>query len=248
MFINFKSVENIRDLGGIKTIDGHIIKPRLLLRSADLHNLTSDELSVLKEKYNLKVVVDFRSTKSSTLKKDKIDSSIEYHHIFALKELEKHSYTKDITCTPDEFFLNVYHSLAVKEEAINTYKKFLGFVLDCKSDAILYHCTSGKDRTGIATILLLYILGCSKETIYEEHFETNKFTRSQYEETISKIENLSEKEKDYYEAFYIAKKIYIDEYFRSIEEKYSSFPYFVKEILGIDEEKTKILRDRYLEK
>ena len=158
MFINFKSVENIRDLGGIKTIDGHIIKPRLLLRSADLHNLTSDELSVFKEKYNLKVVVDFRSTKSSTLKKDKIDSSVEYHHIFALKELEKHSYTKDITCTPDEFFLNVYHSLAVKEEAINTYKKFLGFVLDCKSGAILYHCTSGNGNCNYLTSIYSWLL------------------------------------------------------------------------------------------
>jgi protein-tyrosine phosphatase len=64
MFIPLNSVENIRDLGGIKTSDGKTIKYKKLLRSADLHRLTKDELVILKEQYDLKEVLDFRSTRS----------------------------------------------------------------------------------------------------------------------------------------------------------------------------------------
>ena len=104
MFLDFKSVENIRDLGGIKTRDGFIVKSHLLLRSADLHKLSKDELEILKKDYNLKVVIDFRSTNSSRVRKDLLDDSIIYHHTFVLKELENHSYHQDIKVTPDEFF------------------------------------------------------------------------------------------------------------------------------------------------
>ena len=39
-FLNFKTVKNIRDLGGIQTKDGSFIKYKCLLRSADLSNLS----------------------------------------------------------------------------------------------------------------------------------------------------------------------------------------------------------------
>ena len=43
--------------------------------------------------------------------------------------------------------------------------------------AILYHCTEGKDRTGMVTALLLLLLGVSREDIVEDYLYTNKRNR-----------------------------------------------------------------------
>jgi protein-tyrosine phosphatase len=42
---------------------------------------------------------------------------------------------------------------------------------------ILYHCTAGKDRTGITTALILTILKFDKETIYNEYLLSNNFRK-----------------------------------------------------------------------
>lgn len=247
MFIPLKSVENIRDLGGIKTDDGKTIKYKKLLRSADLHRLTKAELAILKEQYNLKTVLDFRSTRSSTIKKDLIDDSIEYHHILVLNELEKVSYVYGkISVSPDEFFKHIYRSLALEEKAIDTWRTFLDLVLKNNDGAILYHCTSGKDRTGIATILILYILGCSIETILTEHLRTNEYTKVQFEDYLKSHPNCSKEEYDYYEDLYIAKKEFLDEYIRVINEKYGSFDRYLKEALKIDDDSKRKFREKYL--
>jgi protein-tyrosine phosphatase len=248
MFIPLKSVENIRDLGGIKTMDGKVVKYKKLLRSADLHRLTKDELNILKKDYDLKTVLDFRSTKSSTIKRDLIDDSIEYHHILVLKELEKVSYIYGkINATPDDFFKHIYRSLALQEEAINTWRTFLDFVLKNKDGAVLYHCTSGKDRTGIATILILYILGCSNETILEEHMRTNEYTKNQFADYLKNHPNCTKDEYDFYEDLYIAKKDFLDEYIRVINEKYGNFDNYIRDALKINDETKRKFREKYLE-
>jgi protein-tyrosine phosphatase len=248
MFIPLNSVENIRDLGGIKTSDGKTIKYKKLLRSADLHRLTKDELVILKEQYDLKEVLDFRSTRSFVAKKDLLDESIEYHHILVLKELEKVSYIYGkINDTPDEFFKHIYRSLALQEEAIETWRKFFNYVLKNDDGAILYHCTSGKDRTGIATIILLYVLGCSKETIIEEHMRTNEYTKPQFDSYLKNHPNCTKSEYDYYEDLYVTKLMFLDEYFRVINNQYGSFDNYIKNALKISDADRVLLRKKYLE-
>lgn len=247
MFIGFNSVENIRDLGGIKTIDGHVIKSKLLLRSSALNQLSSNEFSRLKKEFKLKTVLDFRSTKSALNKKDEIDDSVNYEHIRVLDYLENHAYTEDIEVSPDEFFINIYRMLALSERSISAYQLFFTRVLNQKDGAILWHCTSGKDRTGIATVLLLSALGCDKKTIYDEHFLTNEITSPLLNKKMTEINKDDEDKIAYYEAYYIAKKKYIDEYYKALEGKYGSMDEYLKRAIGLSSESIFELKTRYLE-
>lgn len=248
MFLKFKTIDNIRDLGGIKTSDGHTIVLKRLLRSSDLHKLSKKELDILKDDYNLRVVIDFRSTKSTIVRKDLIDDTIKYYHKYTLKFLENNSYNHEITVDPDVFFLDVYRSLALKEEAIETYRKFFRIIIENSQGAILWHCTSGKDRTGIAAALLLRVLGCDMKTIYEQHFRTNEITLPILATKLKEIDPNDAKLRKYYEAYYITKKEYIDEYFRAVESKYNSLDEYIKNQLTISDYDKQILRDRYLVK
>ncbi|MFA5481040.1 MAG: tyrosine-protein phosphatase [Bacilli bacterium] len=246
MFLHFNTIEVIQDLGGIKTAEGRVIKPKLLLRSSELNRLSKNELKLLKNEYNLRDVVDFRSTKSMVNRKDNLDSSIAYHHHHVLDFLEINSYTREIKVPPDDFFLHVYRSLAREPKAIDTYRHFLKYVIACKEGSILWHCTSGKDRTGVATILLLYLLGCDMETIYNHHFAINEITIPILEKKLATIESDEDNAIDYYKAFYLAKRKYIDEYFNVINDEFGSLDEYINKHLKITDFDIKTLRDRYL--
>lgn len=248
MFLKFQTIDNIRDMGGVKTTDGHLVLSKRLLRSSDLHRLSLEELAILKKEYQLKVVIDFRSTNSTIARKDRLDPTIKYFHKYTLESLEKNSYTRDIKVDPDEFFKDVYRSLALRKEAIDAYAKFFRILIDTEHGTILWHCTSGKDRTGIAAALLLWVLGCDLKTIYQEHFRTNEVTLPMLEQ---KLQELSPDDNDaikYYKAYYIAKKEYIDEYFQAIIEHFSSIDEYIEKQIKVSKLEKNKLRDRYLTK
>jgi protein-tyrosine phosphatase len=54
---------NTRDLGGLKTKDGHVIKDKMLIKSGMLYRATAEDISVLKDEYNVKMIVDLRTRK-----------------------------------------------------------------------------------------------------------------------------------------------------------------------------------------
>lgn len=248
MFLKFTTIDNIRDLGGIQTADGHTIVLNRLFRSSDLHKLSKKELDILKKDYDLRVVIDFRSTKSSIDRRDLIDESIKYYHKYTLKFLETNSYNEEITVEPDDFFKDVYRRLALQEEAIEAYRKFFRLIIENEEGAILWHCTSGKDRTGIAAALLLRVLGCDLETIYQQHFRTNEITVPILKEKLKEIDPDDKQKIKYYEAYYITKKEYIDEYFNAVNEKYNSIDDYILNQLKVSESSKRVLRDRYLNK
>ena len=171
MEMYFRSVKNIRELGGIMTKDGHRIKEKMLIRSSALDALSPYEFDILKNEYNLNLVIDFRTTKSFVNKPDLV-GNIRREHLITYKFLETQQFTHDIGCECDDFFLFVYRGITLSEESKEAYAKFLRLVLENEKGSVLFHCTSGKDRTGIASLLLLHILGVDKETIIKEHMKT----------------------------------------------------------------------------
>ena len=246
MFLNFKTVRNIRDLGGISNKEGKFIKNKLLLRGGDLASISQDEFNILINEYNLKTVIDFRSKNSYYTKKDAYNENINYYHYFVLDFLDNYLYKIDMELSFDEFFYTVYRGFAKEEKAINAYKGFFKNVLDTNSGATYFHCTSGKDRTGIAAILLLKVLDVDEDLIYKETLKTNEYTQKEFNIFLKNHKNLSMKEYDFYKHFYILEKEYIDIYFDEINKNYGSIDNFIVNILGINEEIKTILKNRYL--
>ncbi len=59
--IPFTGIKNARDLGGIQTIDGHVIKDRKLIKSGSISDATAEDLHLLLEDYQVKAIVDLRT-------------------------------------------------------------------------------------------------------------------------------------------------------------------------------------------
>lgn len=245
MFLNFKTVRNIRDLGGISLKEGEI-KYNLLLRGGDLYSLSKEEFLILKNDYNLKTVIDFRSKNSFYIKKDKIDSSITYYHYFASDFLDQNLFTINIVGSFDEFFMKVYENLAISESALTSYHQFIKNVINTKEGAVYFHCTSGKDRTSIAATILLLILGAPIEVIYQEHMLTNNYTIKELEAYLKDHPNISKREYDFMYATYITKKEYLDCFFDNIFKKFNTIDNYLINGLKLTEEDFKTLRARYI--
>ena len=71
---------------------------------------------------------------------------------------------------------SLYQRFLFSERGKAGYRRFFQELLDLPEGlAILWHCTDGKDRTGIASMLLLTALGASRETVMEDYLLTNEF-------------------------------------------------------------------------
>ena len=66
------------------------------------------------------------------------------------------------------------------------FRLFLESVAEGKVP-IIFHCASGKDRTGAAAILLLLALGVDEETVMEDFLLTNAFNADLIEEDWSSV-------------------------------------------------------------
>lgn len=249
MKIELKSVENIRDLGGLTNDKGETIKLHKLIRSANLASLSEEDFLTLKNVYEVKTIVDFRSEYTKKRKKDLIDDSVAYFSLKTLDFLENTRFTFELYKEDyDTFFLNAYEQMATKPEAIAAYQAFFKILLAQKEGALLYHCTSGKDRTGMITVFLLTIFGFSEEEIRKEHFRTNETSNRKYQEFLDAFPDASEKKKEFMKASLIAKPIYLDKFLTTIKSNDGNVMNFIKNKIGLTEEELNELRERYLTK
>lgn len=51
----------------------------------------------------------------------------------------------------------------------DVYKEFFSILSEKENAPLLFHCSAGKDRTGIAAALLLLALGVDRETVTEDY-------------------------------------------------------------------------------
>lgn len=57
--------------------------------------------------------------------------------------------------------------------ASHRFAEFFGHLLE-SAEPTVFHCTAGKDRTGLAAALLLHVLGASPEQIWDDYLLTNQ--------------------------------------------------------------------------
>lgn len=255
--ILLQNSDNTRDLGAINTIDGRHILPERLLRSGDLYHLSQNDQIKLKEKFNLKTVIDFRSMEERKRRPDTIIQGVEYYHIPIFDEITNDSSTHFYTAkqfmeykgNPFDYYENQYDKLILDQYSINQYARFLDILLRNEKGAVLWHGSEGKDRTGIATALLLCVLGVSKEQILEDYMKSNgclekeynymlRYIQSRKEDTAQVAENIT--------AYYKVKKDYLERVFEAIERHYGSIARFIRRALYLTPKAIEELQKKYL--
>lgn len=171
-FIDLEGTSNTRDLGNYTTSDGKITKSKVFLRSDNTNDITDSDIKKLKDEYNLKTVIDLRSNSGVNKKVDKLSNveGIDYKHIPLM--IPKSEIAKSLirVVTKKSDVGDVYISILSQKESI---KNILDTIANSQDGCILFHCTHGKDRTGIVSALILSLSGVSDKDVIENYSVTS---------------------------------------------------------------------------
>ena len=189
-----EGLNNGRDLGGYVTADGQYqIKSGLLLRTAKLADCTEGDVALLAS-MGVKKVIDLRMLTERLSKPDKkipgadniVISTQTIPNIFAITGEDWLMMLRAIRSgVMDTYMTGMYRQLISDPVAIKGTQKFFKQLIAANGDPVLWHCTSGKDRTGIEAYLLMSALGCDPEVCLAEYLNTNVLmadeARAQYD-------------------------------------------------------------------
>ena len=167
---------NFRDLGGYRTADGRTVKWGLLYRSGQMHDLTAADYAYL-QKLGIRTVCDFRDTRERTGEptlwpagqKPKVLSDDYTLDVSAMKlPGDPTTWTHDQVVTA---MTATYPQLL--DQFNGQYRRMFAELL-AGDVPLAFHCTAGKDRTGVAAALLLTALGVPRATVIEDYLLSNR--------------------------------------------------------------------------
>jgi protein-tyrosine phosphatase len=169
---------NLRDIGGYETRDGRRVRTGCVFRSDELHALTDEDL-VAVAALGIRVVFDLRNIDERTARPNRLPVGVE------LLERVTPS-TQGPALTTEEQIAGNLLPIADDEEFAGVYRRLLEMLapelriileraVDAPSRPLLFHCAAGKDRTGIATAVLLGLLGVPDDVILDDYELTTRY-------------------------------------------------------------------------
>lgn len=249
--IKLNGVKNIRDLGGIPVKEGRI-KHHKLIRSSSLDELTDNDVNILVNEYKLATIIDLRTDREMQDDPDIEILNVKYLHMPIFSKRVHgitHENGRDESAGRGIDLIKLYKGILSGEcldnvtEIIKTIIKF-----DRSNFSVIFHCTEGKDRTGIITALILLILGADKQTIIEDYLVTNKVNRKKAYDFYWRIRFLKhDKNKaENVKNIYLAKPEYIEAVFDVIENDWKGTENFIKNGLKLTEDEIEEFKDKMI--
>ena len=178
-----EGARNCRDLCGYRAANGRRVRPGALFRSDRLSSLSADDLEELASR-GIRTVVDFRAGPEIERDRSRLWSSVTSHISLPVGD----TVDGDISMVDQilEGRLKSVSEADMVELYINmllTYsERFAQFVTvaaDVDYLPMLFHCTAGKDRSGLAAALLLEVLGVDRDTVLDDYCLTNELRSRQ---------------------------------------------------------------------
>ncbi|MGE5257428.1 MAG: tyrosine-protein phosphatase [Hyphomicrobiales bacterium] len=165
---------NLRDLGGYETADTRRVKWGLVFRSSNLNRLTDKGLGQIK-RLGIKTVCDFRTEAEALKQPNRFPGSeaVPYvrlpiqHGDFEPTLVFDRIRNGDYGWISEDFMLQGY--IDSVERYPGVWARLFGLLAEPGNRPMLFHCTGGKDRTGVAAALVLMALGVPEETVVADY-------------------------------------------------------------------------------
>ena len=271
--IGMTGIGNARELGGYAARDGGTVKHGLLLRTAKPGDGTAEDLERLREEYHLAALIDFRGNTEIAESPDPELEGVTWQqipvfgaeqsdsHLTSMKEAlaakgidyETASSAEKLMAAVEAGIVSdrMYIEILAGEEGKAGYSDLFETLLELpEGNAMLFHCSKGKDRTGVAAMLILSALGVDEETILRDYMLTNEFNAQTIAEERRMLAESGVSPDDIelcLGAMDQVNAVYMTNVLDWLKAEYGSVEGYLTAELGMDAEKLELLRDKYLE-
>lgn len=255
--IGLKHAYNSRDLAGYPTTDGHHIKAGRLFRTALLHGLDEHDLATLHQ-LNVTRVIDFRDGAEVSDLPDRLPTGATYLHLPVFKEDETGASLS--TSKPmkrlvidyeagKEWMFTAYCDMVTIDSAKDAYREFFRQLLSANdNEATIFHCTAGKDRTGMAAYFLMRALGVVPEVAAQDYLWTNVYSADRVRMRINTVKAAGGNDVAIFNVRTMSAALpeYLQTATKLINARYGDMDHFISEFLNLSAGDIADLRQLYL--
>ena len=258
--LHLPTAPNARDIGGYETKDGHHVKWGTVFRSEEIIELTDAELIRLAN-FGIKIVCDFRGAAEVEKRgTDQVPAGAEYVSLPVLDpkntlptDIENAIVNKDFEAQErllghgraKQLFTSGANYLTDSQPARTAYSSLLDRLTDHAALPAFTHCTTGKDRTGWSTAIILTALGVPKPTVIDDYMLTNEYAA---EKNASRIESATPlmQHPEYLHDLLEVRPEYLNASFKAVTKKYGSFANYLRKGLGVSKTDLEKLKQNLL--
>lgn len=187
----FSHISNFRDIGGYKTKSSKQVRPGIMYRCANPDQATPEAIKYMKERLYVNKIFDLRALTEAN-----------EGGIISGFDVENLAFNNNMVLSPEEMakhyegmFLSSHKFPKAYEIVLRnsfpSIRRFFEYVLQGEVDekhSVVFHCTAGKDRTGLLAMLTLGIAGVDVDTIARDYELTTIGLRTETR-LIEKINN-----------------------------------------------------------
>lgn len=263
-YLGLKGVSNARDLGGMPAADGKVIARGRLFRTGELTHATAEDAAVLRG-YSLACVVDLRtaSERHADPEPARRFPSVDFEfvpvinqvavgitHDAGMKELVESaiSYGTHVQERIAEFYV----SIVTSQEGRDGYRRFFELARATGEKdphaAFLWHCTAGKDRTGIAAALLETVLGVPQDLVVEDYLASNRYSEPVPAQLVERLGQMGVAKAPavFLKTLYGVDETNLVKAMEAIRSEWGSLDAYLSKELGVGDAEVQRLRELYL--
>lgn len=162
---------NFRDLGGYRNSQGQTVRWRRLFRSDALQDMTPSDAVYAMEELGIRLVVDLRNPDEA--ERDGrgplpgLGASYTHHPLLLERGFPPFTGGDVVERLSSAYQWLIHNSGPRVADAVNA-------IADANGSAVVFHCSAGKDRTGLLAAMVLEVLGVDAETIIDDYLLTNQ--------------------------------------------------------------------------
>ncbi|WP_431954517.1 tyrosine-protein phosphatase [Nocardia lijiangensis] len=208
--IGLQGVQNARDAGGYRTVDGRLVRTGLVYRTGQIDNATPADLVVLGER-GIRIVDDLRTGYERAIAKDRVPAGAVENWDDVIGQAPPQVLVTALTGGGD-----LYRAFVTAPGANAAFASVLRDIIETGDGAVLYHCTAGKDRTGWATAVLLTLLGVDRATVTEDYLLSNQYRNAGPNDPLNGVQSG-----------------WLDAAFDQVNQTYGNFDTYARDGLGL---------------
>lgn len=180
------AVPNLRDLGGHEAADGRRVVAGRVYRSTELGRLTPEGAAALAG-LGLTRVFDLRTAGERTASPDQLPAGTAHTELDVLADKgdavpaqlnDLFAHVSETAAalgdgTAARALRATYRDFVLLDSAQTAYRGLFSGLIQAAGHPVLFHCTTGKDRTGWAAASLLTLLGVPEDEVMADYLRTN---------------------------------------------------------------------------